>query len=428
LPVFAARPLNESTTFDLSSLVEYEGKEISEIQFHGLIWTQENAIRWLLGGEKGEKFNIEKWKIGLHKIYNTGVLYDLKTEVTFKEDGTLKIDFSAIDKWPILPYVNFQGGGGAANLGLGILHTNLFGYFTNGTFNFSSFNGFFAYDVNLSQEWIGKTDYVALVDISRTGYPISVLNPTGQIVENFSWYRNQQQIMAGKRIGDSIRFYNYLEFYQDTLTQDSDAMVASVNSQFQFRYRPTIIFGRSNWTNFLEQGYELNFSPWVANFWSKDIYAGFSASLKQVFIISKNDNLAYIVNIAATTSRNLPYQYHLGGYDTARGFNSYRFLGSYLFNSTVEYRPYLWSDRFSFLGVDQIALQGCLFIDMGVLVNDSAAVHSELKNRSLGLLSAGLGLRLNFVRFAGAILRFDFARTISPDEGFGFSFGIGQFF
>jgi outer membrane protein assembly factor BamA len=94
----------------------------------------------------------------------------------------------------------------------------------------------------------------------------------------------------------------------------------------------------------------------------------------------------------------------------------------------VEYRPYLWSDRFSFLGVDQIALQGCLFIDMGVLVNDSAAVHSELKNRSLGLLSAGLGLRLNFVRFAGAILRFDFARTISPDEGFGFSFGIGQFF
>jgi outer membrane translocation and assembly module TamA len=32
------------------------------------------------------------------------------------------------------------------------------------------------------------------------------------------------------------------------------------------------------------------------------------------------------------------------------------------------------------------------------------------------------------VKFSGAILRLDLARTISPDEGLGFSFGIGQFF
>jgi outer membrane protein assembly factor BamA len=75
-----------------------------------------------------------------------------------------------------------------------------------------------------------------------------------------------------------------------------------------------------------------------------------------------------------------------------------------------------------------MVVQGCLFTDAGSAWGDSSLTGETQAAQFHMLWSAGAGLRINMVKFAGAILRLDWAQTLSPNEGVGFSLGIGQFF
>jgi hypothetical protein len=65
---------------------------------------------------------------------------------------------------------------------------------------------------------------------------------------------------------------------------------------------------------------------------------------------------------------------------------------------------------------------------VGSAFGDSSLTGDQGTKNIDFLWSAGLGFRANFLHFAGAIIRFDLARTVHPDEGLGLSFGVGQFF
>ncbi len=60
--------------------------------------------------------------------------------------------------------------------------------------------------------------------------------------------------------------------------------------------------------------------------------------------------------------------------------------------------------------------------------NSSDMIANRQVDAEQSLLSAGVGLRFNIQKFAGAIMRIDVARTIYPDEGVGLALGVGQFF
>jgi hypothetical protein len=78
--------------------------------------------------------------------------------------------------------------------------------------------------------------------------------------------------------------------------------------------------------------------------------------------------------------------------------------------------------------IGEVIFQGCVFQDLGLMWNSYDLLQTSRTNSRLFMLSEGAGLRLNFLRFAGAIVRIDLARTVTPDEGWGLSFGVGQFF
>jgi hemolysin activation/secretion protein len=109
----------------------------------------------------------------------------------------------------------------------------------------------------------------------------------------------------------------------------------------------------------------------------------------------------------------------LGGYDTVRGFSASRALGRELIVGNFELRHRLIGLRLPL--ADLATLQATVFMDAG-------AVRSHLGGSGLGLLSGGLGLRLNFVKFARALIRMEFAQTIQPSEGWDLTFGLGSFF
>jgi outer membrane protein assembly factor BamA len=416
---------DEAKVFSDEGLRPFEGRTITKIEIHGLIRTSERAVRWLLGNQEGEKFSTDAWILGLQKLYNTSDLYDLKTKIRSDSTAGIAIDLFLKDKWTLLPYATLQGGGGTYNYGGGVFDTNLGGYFTNVAVGFAYVNQDLTYDLNFFQEWISNTNFEAEIDISRNGAPTGVQDGSGNVLGNFTWDRNQQQFMFGRRF-PNIRSMLFFEVFNDQVENSSTSPGATVYPEEQYRLRPLIIFGRVNLSNFLERGYELTLTASFANFFSgAHSYYGAIATFKNSNIVRDNDNFSYFVNVGALTDAPYPYRYHLGGYDTVRGFNTYRFIGSYYVSTNIEYRPLLAVDRFSFFDLDQIALQGCVFVDAGYIWSTP---NSPQGGSSLGMLSAGVGLRINFVRFAGAIIRMDLARTVTPDEGFGFSFGVGQFF
>ena len=150
------------------------------------------------------------------------------------------------------------------------------------------------------------------------------------------------------------------------------------------------------------------------------------ATYKRVFL-HDNTNYAIFLNAGAMTTAETPYQFRLGGYDTVRGFTTNRAIGRLYAANNLEFRPYLF--RFESELTGQLILQGCLFQDFGYMRDANSFTGSTAsQKRDLVLLSEGVGIRFNVLRFSGAILRIDGAKAVVPDEGWDVSVTFGQFF
>jgi hemolysin activation/secretion protein len=109
----------------------------------------------------------------------------------------------------------------------------------------------------------------------------------------------------------------------------------------------------------------------------------------------------------------------MGGYDAIRGFIQNRAQGMYNLYGNFEFRPTLGMVHAKKI-LGTVVFQGNVFVDAGRI--------QPYEGSPLALLSTGLGLRVHFTRFSGAILRFDVARSLFPWETWDWNFSIGQFF
>jgi outer membrane protein assembly factor BamA len=416
----------EAQVFNLESLSPYDGRPIHAIRLHGLKWTKEQAVRWLLSQHEGDSFDAQRWLLGLHKIYDTTVLYNIVTGIRPNADNSIDIDLEMVDRWTLLPFGIAQAGGGSNQVGFGVADVNFLGYFAQLAASYSEFNHLAAYDLNYYQEFFRDTDYILGLDISQNGVPVYLQANNGQSLGNFAWQRNQEQLLVGEKFAGPLRLLTFVEFFDDQMTTNQGAPEVHVYTIGQYRLRPILIFGRSELTNFLEQGHEFTIAPTTANFLdSHHQYSQAVMTYKRVYL-HNNTNYAYFINGGAMTPAPIPYLFHLGGFDTVRGFSGMRAVGRYYVANNLEYRPYLTRIHPPLIG--EVVVQGDVFQDFGMMWNSSDLSQGRRVNSELTLLSEGVGIRLNFMRFAGAVGRLDVARTITPNEGWGVSLGVGQFF
>src|SRR5262249_53265639 len=101
---FAHADADEGQVFDLDSLQAFDGSMIHEIHIHGLRWTKERAVRWLLTQHEGDAFAAKVWVKGIHKLYDTRVLYHIYTSVRPLPDHTIDLEIMLTDRWTLLPY------------------------------------------------------------------------------------------------------------------------------------------------------------------------------------------------------------------------------------------------------------------------------------------------------------------------------------
>lgn len=414
----------------IENFKQYDGKIIGKVNIIGLRRTHERALLWIMKSTEGKIFSSETLAKDKQTIANTGNLYDIYPSVKLSQDRTDQIDLTidVRDKWTLLPVFGSQGGGGSIVYGGGVVESNLAGYLINSQAIGYNYNGIFSYDLNFNQEYIAGTQTMGSFDWSNNINPTIIHNIDGSAAGDFTWQRQQEEFMIGTHFDGPIRLLLTSDLYYDNLL-----LVTNVNATtfggIQYRFHPSVIFGRANIQEFLENGYELTLHPNAANFFGPaQAYQGFEASFKQVYVLPHYGNFAYFIFAGAMSLAPAPYEFEVGGYTNVRGFITARQIGPYVTYSNVEYRPLLFKYRFKAPYIDLVAVQGCVFNDVGSAFGDSTLTGDQgAKNINL-LWSAGLGLRANFLHFAGAIVRLDVARTVHPDEGLGLSFGVGQFF
>ncbi len=431
-PALEAQPLTEQKTFSVEDLRPFNGLRVEKIEIEGLRWTRESAARFLLSIQEGEVFDANKWIVGLHRIYDTTVLYEISTTAVLVPShnglpASVRLTMSVKDRWTLLPFAVAQSGGGSTSFGVGLAEFNFLGTFAQVSGSYGTFNAIDSYDLNVFQEFFRDTNLIWGFDISQVGAPVQLQKNDGSVAGTFTRLRTQAQILLGRKWTDpKTRLLTYIEAFQDKLTGTETGVQVSVFPALQYRIRPTVIFGRSELTNFLEQGVEFTLAPVFANSFDRTAnYVQLVSSYKQVFLHG-NTNYALYLNAGAMSQTETPDLFRLGGYDSVRGFSTNRAVGRSYATSSLEFRPYLF--RLSSDLTGELVFQGCVFQDAAIMWNANQFQGVSMQAANLPLLSEGAGLRMNILRFSGAIARIDAAKAVSPDEGWDVSIGVGQFF
>jgi hypothetical protein len=410
------------------SLKTYDGKIVRHLVLSGRRWSNERALLWLINTHEGSVFNFDTLESDIHALYNTTDLYEISAQVIpsteFVNEITLVISFE--EKWTLLPFFSTQGGGGNLTFGGGLFDSNLGGYFVNGYFGIYNNNGKSFYDIDFNQEYIAGTPWMGSLEVSTPIISASIHKIDNSSAGTFSWQRQQTEIMAGYHFNGPIRLLIFTDEYQDAILDSSGVNVSSYNN-LQYKIHPQIIFGRANIVEYYEEGYEFTLHPQFANFFeTARNYTSLLASYKNVTQLPHRAGLAFFLSANVSSPTPVVYEPQVGGFSSVRGFSDNRQVGPRAASFNIEYRPYLFNLHFPL--IEKVVFQGCLFSDLGSAWGDNTLTGESNLNTPNILWSGGFGLRLNFLHFAGAIVRFDMARTIRPDEGLGFSFGVGQFF
>ncbi len=176
-------------------------------------------------------------------------------------------------------------------------------------------------------------------------------------------------------------------------------------------------FGRVNRDDFYYDGWQLlqsighSSSLWGAtyNFTSMEtVLSGYKR-------IPWRGNLAGRVRYGLTDSRDIQYQYYLGGLDRVRGYPDSRFRGRQYWVANAEYRVAPLATRW-------VVLQPVTFLDLGRTSDD----FGGLLGVDAG--SAGVGIRVISPKIYGFVARFDYAFPFLANQPPGLTFGAQQFF
>ena len=411
---------------------KFQDTTVHQVTIKGLERTREKVVDWLIQTKADLPFNAENLVKDLQTLYNTGNLYDLTAVVTESSlPGAVDVEIILKDKWTLLPVIGAQGGGGSSTFGGGVFESNLLGYMINSSFLIWTFNGTSSYDVNFNQEYFHGTQQMWSLDWQDSIEPQTLHFANGNSAGQFAWRRQQKEMMIGTHLEGPIRLMFYASIFQDSVFNNDGMFNVNNGSGLQQRIYPKAVFGRVNWSDYLEDGTELTIQPTVANLiGTGPEYFALELDFKRVFILGskKQNNLAFYSTFTSMGNGGPNYLYNVGGYYNVRGYSDMREFGRRTLIANVEYRPFIFSTHLNLFDVDLVAVQGCVFSDVGSAWGDASLTGETAAENFHPLWSAGGGLRVNFVKFAGAIVRLDLAQTINPNEGMGISFGVGQFF
>lgn len=321
------------------------------------------------------------------------------------------IKIAVVEKWTLLPSIQFRSGGGTSFLQTGVFDKNLAGLGIEAGVEYQRYRGKPGFRV--------YTNYPDLLPFN-TEIAAEYLN----LNRNQIWVTPQAVIpFDSKRKGGhfELRPISSDLFYHGVIGFENTHISYPNQAQFREGYLREFYFGggfgRVIPVSYLNEGGELGgilraagepLSDYSYTRWDLKYTRFWRFGLHQI---------ALQAELGHTTTPEIPLQYALGGFDTVRGFPDGEFRGPWKWNASFEFRPNL-------LDYQSLALQGVLFSDFGKIWGTRPVFNWRLDP----VTSVGAGFRFIFPQFYRALIRLDFAQTLTPSRKWSIGLGGSQFF
>jgi outer membrane protein insertion porin family len=392
--------------------------------------TRPDVIRFFMDTKEGEEFDPARFANDIQRLKNTGLFYDISSDIQEK-DGRRNITLSLTNKFSFIPIFKFKQGGGTSILTLGAYEVNYLDRMLEIGAQYermSGKNGFVAW---FRHPYFLSSKNRVGVEIYDHIFTLPLLTLEGEEEAFFDNNQSQWTIFIERRVKENLLAGLALNYYTNKFTPDnSTADKTTRNTQFNTKQelhdgttisaRPRLVLGRINADRFYVKGTKLSFSVEVAE---NAIGSDFSfikglIHLTSAFRPREKINIATQFKLGSKSGEEFQHKFYLGGLDSIRGFFDGQFRGEHMWVANIEFRSTLVEKT-------KWVVQHNVFADLGKTWDDDSF---GLDGFSSPFVSFGMGFRIILPRIYRAVLRIDGARTQEPSEGFGFNFGLQQFF
>ncbi len=392
--------------------------------------TRPEVILFFMDTKEGEEFDPSRFANDIQRLKNTGLFYNISSDIQ-ELDGRKNIKLYLSNKFSIIPIFKFKQGGGTSQLTLGAYEVNFLdrileiGAQYERMSDNDGFVAWFRHPYFLSnRNRVGAEIYDHI-------FALPLLTPDGEEEAFFDNKQTQLTTFIEKRYSENFTARFAVNYYDNEFTQDNSSQEkTSKNVQFNLMQtlndgttisaEPSVVFGRINTDRFYVEGTELALSVEISD---KVLGSDFNfvkglLHLTSAYRPGKKVNIATQLKLGTKTGEEFQHKFYLGGLDSIRGFFDGQFRGEHMWVANIECRTTL-AERAKWV------IQHNLFADLGKTWDGE---NFGFEGFSSPFVSFGTGVRLILPRIYRAVLRIDVSRTQEPIKGFGYNFGVQQFF
>jgi outer membrane protein assembly factor BamA len=427
----------------------YQGRLVKRIEITGLRRTRTWRLRQLLDTRVGRPLDAETLRHDLRRIRNLQLFRPLRVRVDPEGKGVV-IRIQTRDKWSLLPYFNMFFNLGSVSAITGVYDVNTLGFLSYVDLQVMLFSylpltaksirpGFlfvlqvprlgglpFSYYINARAQMTLRAqvgglvlpESIFLIDYFQVerygGYHSLTWEP-------FQWFRvGVQQI---------LRYDRY------KLVPDAEPLrVPLPEAGLTHAFAVTAGLGYTRYRNYMQHGLILSLALEGAakSLGSDSKHVRFYGQGRAYYDFgSRWGNLAARVGGGYMKGGSYSNLFALGSWTGLRGFFTAQFTARSYVYGNLEYRTGLVRTGFPIASIvpafrgKVFQLQGAVFADVGGVAGGGAYRTEE---HGVPLLAIGAGLRLAVVNLYKAILRIDFAYTLSPYRSFDLIIATQQYF
>ncbi|MBA2661170.1 MAG: BamA/TamA family outer membrane protein [Bradymonadaceae bacterium] len=410
---------------------------VAQIELQGLRCTEEFVVFNQLPFAAGAQVFIHEIEEGVRRLRNLAIFdrveYRLEPaldplDADADADAAIERELviTLVERWTILPILNFNFGGNATSFSLGVYDLNIAGR------NFE-LGGLYRYEAGAhsagawyrSPSFLGQRLMRFEFELWRASVRRLIYALDGELAGGFEHRSHYALVRLAQEWTPSARTSVALRFTIDDFSLNGVPATARQAQQGQGLPQSTALaivvlgaeLGRLDQDSFLVFGQRLSLSLDVASsgFGAPQSYLSPRLNLEFFRTLPLESTFGARMTLATTNTDSQAYQFYLGGLNNVRGYGNSRFHGRSFWNANVELRVPSFNNRY-------FVLQHVLFAD------STRVIDAPRDLFDITAASAGIGLRLIVPRVAGLLIRLDYAWTFFVPGEANFNVGSGQFF
>jgi len=410
------------------SPTEAAGRPVSEIRIEGLKRTESFVVRRELLVAKGVPLVPADLAESVQRLKNLRIFSSVVPRLSDGPDASVVLTLKVREKWTILPFLRFGGGGGTNFLIAGLYDINLLGRYLELGGQYENLNG-----AHSGVAWFRDPRFLGErllfgIDLWKVNRIRDLYYRDGRRQGAYNMGRNKVNSMLELELHSHFRVGVGVELDDDSFSEDSlTSAQREANLTAGLRLpadglavigRANALLGRLDYDDWHVEGATLGaVVEHASGLWGSDFdFTRLTLQGIGFVRLPLDSNAGFRLTVGHTDTTALQHLFYIGGLEYKRGFKDGQFRGQEFWDANFEY-------RIPSLQTSWLVLQHVVFYDVGHVMEDWGEAFDGAP-----CMSTGLGVRLVSPRIARLVLRLDYAFAFGEHDEHGISFGVQQFF